>query len=306
MKYKSFIFSTLFLALASTALFFSSCEKDDESINSKETSNNSLKSDMVTFEDNDELLSVAKSLDEGLESSDISQLDNFFSMWDAFEAIIESEGNEQEELLKFYPNSIRYSAEGELLPKVKDEALAKVLNPDGYLKIGERIIFVDDLHVKVITNGDTELLPQLETIQESNKEGTILVGEITDFIGSDLKSTADYTWSGTVYSGSKKRVKWEKWGRHYPFLYASIGAKIKYQEKKWLGWFAQKRSLYLHVVLDYACIGGCDHRVVGPLNFSGSKTAKSITVARHYPEGTVNPIVGLMIDFNANGIIATR
>lgn len=306
MKFKNLNISTLFFVLASTALFFSSCEKDDDLINSKVPSNNSLLSDLVILEDNDELLSVAKLLDEGFDPSEINQLDNFFSMWDAYEAIIESEGNEQEQLLKLYPNSISYSAEGELLPKVKDEALAKVLNPDGYLKIGERIIFVDDLHVKVIANGDKELLPQLETIQESNEEGTILVGKITDYKGSNFKNTADYTWSGTVYSGSKKRVKWEKWGRHYPFLYASIGAKIKYQEKKWLGWFAQKRSLFLHVVLDYACIGGCDHRIVGPLDFSDSKTARSITVSKHYPEGTVNPIYGLVIDFNANGIIATR
>jgi hypothetical protein len=111
--------------------------------------------------------------------------------------------------LKKHPNSISYTEDGEIVPKVKEKALAKILNPDGYLKIGERIIFVDDIYVKVITNGDTELLPLLRSIDKSNKEGTILVERITDFGGSNLKSTADYTWSGTVYSGSTKRVQWD-------------------------------------------------------------------------------------------------
>lgn len=310
MKHKYFKISNLFFVSIILTSIFISCEKEHSEVSSENEIGSVSISEYVTLQDNDELLTILTQLDEGKEAKEISQIANLYSMWDAFDAITESDELTQKQMINKYPKVFSYNSEGELALNVKDPMLAKILNTDGYVKIGKNIIKVEGDVIKALTNGDLELLSELETATESNVEGTILVEKVEDFTKSDLKSTMDYTWSGTVYSGSTKRVQWDKWGRHYPLLgYASLGAEIKYQEKKLLGWFAQKRSLYLHVVCDYIEYGCQDGWCYFDenINMSESETTKSLTVSKHYSQGgTVTTISGLVIDFNANGIIATR
>lgn len=278
-----------------------SCESDEMETPELEDLLRSDFSNALKVSNSEELVSILNSLDD-----DIAQISDLKSMWDIYMVISEGDANTQSRLMEKYPNVVKYDSDGDLELTIKDEKLARVLTPDGYIKLGKSLIKVEKNLIKSISNGDASLIQILENASESSEDGNILVEEIVEYSPAVAKGTLDYTWSGTHYSGTKKRVKWEKWGRHYPLLnYASVGGKIKYQEKKALGWFAQKRSLYLHVVCDY--VGLAPHYFVEDINISGSKTAKSITVSNHYYDrGTVNPIYGLVIDFNANGIVATK
>jgi hypothetical protein len=155
---------------------------------------------------------------------------------------------------------------------------------------------------------DIDLIPELMTATTSNETGSIIVEKVVK-LGSpeNLKSTEDYVWSGTVYSGSKKRVNWEKGAKTYPLLgYCKIGGEIKYQEKKALGWFAQKRSLSLSFHCDQFTYGGGCSYVDSDINKSDSETAKSLSVYKRYGRTWACNISGLTIDFNANGITASK
>jgi hypothetical protein len=308
MNFKCFKISKLFLSSLFMATLFCSCEKTEisESVKNDEFEY----SEFIELKDNDELLSILNQLDEGKEASEIEQLSGLNSMWNVYERISESYESDQQTLLAKYPNVVTYDSEDELTLNVKDPMLSKVISPEGLIKIGDKIIMVDGETIKAVTNGNFDLIPELAIATNSNESGTIIVEKVVDIMPSiNLKSTEDYTWSGTVYSGSKKRVKWEKWGRHYALLgYSSLGAKIKYQEKKALGWFAQKRSLYLRVRCDefyYGCGGGWCYLDTN-IDMSKTETTKSLTVSKHYGQTPAGDIYGLVINFDANGIVAER
>jgi len=305
---KSYFIKIQVILIVGLFLFASCSEKEDTMI-LEDTTNQSNLNSFLSLQDGNELVSLLDQLDEGIEVEKNCKISYFPTMWDIYIEIVKSNDSQQNYLMKKYPEVAKYNEYGEIELKVHDHTLAKLLNANGYIKIGNKIIKVNGDTIKAIINGDINRIKELESAIASTQDGIIIVERIINVYQNNLLPDKDYEWWGTVYSGSNKRVCWRKYGETSGIMeYAYIGGEIKYQEKKALGWFAQKRSLYLHVVCDFVTFNchddWCD--CYEDIDISKSDVAKSLEVHKRVGSGPVKDIYGLVIDFNANGIIATR
>ena len=186
----------------------------------------------------------------------------------------------------------------------------KILNPHGFVIVGDTIFKMEGDIIKAIPSGDVSLIDNLSNTTTSLEDSSIIVDKVRDIKDNLFKEANDYTWNGTVYSpDGKSRCNWEKYGRsNFIFGYCYVGADIKYQEKKLLGWFAQSRPLYLGVKCDYITFnchdGWCD--IASNIKLEKQVTDKTLKLTERLGSSPVSTISGLKIGFIANSISAIR
>ena len=245
----------IFYIFALAVITMTSCEKNEVKIQDEAQK-------WVELQNNKQLITLLNQLDSGKELSELIPNVKFHSMWDLYQEILNANEIKQKELIEKYPNVVRitnYEEGNEIKLNLNDKTLAKLLSAEGFIKIGKRIINVDGDVIKVITNGDKTLIPELEKTIVSNCESNIVVEKITSykekkhFEPGIQKMVA--IWGNWEYYDSTTRCHWEKWIDYNPvFDYATVGAEVTNQRKSWLGWanwFSSSSYMYLHLRSDY-------------------------------------------------------
>ena len=253
MKKLIYIFATI------VALGFTAC---DNEVNLP-VDRNASKTDLVeylTISDNDKLVEILNQLDEGRNIKDILNVSDFYSMWDIYTEIINSSEKAQNELIAQYPSVVVMDYEDEEYTlNLADKTLAKLLSPEGLIKVGEKIVQMDGDVVKSIDNGDITLIDDLKATTLNCTNENIFVSKIVSYKQSgdfdEVKMRANaHEWSGNIYYfDDRKRCRWVKYlNYNVIFNYIDVGAEIKQQKKNVIGvWGGQKTNLWLEVTSNY-------------------------------------------------------
>jgi hypothetical protein len=249
------IFYLLVLAVVS----LTSCDKNEVEVQSAQQIDAPK---YIELKNNEELASVLQQLDSNKVVAQVIAGKSFHSMWDVYQEILNSDIEKQKQLIKQYPNVAEIAENDgalEINLKISDKAMAKVLSPNGLIKIGERIIKVENELTKVITNGDETLISKLDTATRTDLSSNILVEKNVRYTPRNqdnskvgLQKSNLFEWSGYVYDGSSRRCKWVKFIDYNPvFDYASVGGSITFQKKTWGMWFSASQAMSLHILSRY-------------------------------------------------------
>lgn len=223
--------------------------------------------EILVFNSHDDFFNTLLALEKGTPiHSLLTDNPDFVSFWDTYQLITSLEKKDEiDELINKFPDVVRISSNNERPSEfnlsIRDELLAKLLNPRGYIIIGDKIIKAGGVNIKVITNGDKKLISTLEVATVSDPANFIEIHKIETIENSSMeninnkqqKVRAMYKWDGYEYVGNYTRCYWEKWIDFEPvFSYAYVGAKVTNEEKKWLGWLGwYPTQMELHFKSDY-------------------------------------------------------
>jgi len=287
MKNRNYFFILLLMVTA----VFAGCEKTElqtEAAESQKTRNYQVFDSHTEFEQ--ALENVGNNKSE----------DNFVSLYDVFEiASYTSTTDERIAIVEKYKDVLFLDADGIVEMKISDPALAKVLNVNGVVQIGDSLCAFTDNSVKIMfgENHDEELL--LSAIENDSENGIS--------INKNNKNTNKAYWNGEVFyseSGRNFKAKWEKWAQYEPIIKSNVGGQIRHYEKNsWGIWMPSDTQLKIWVSWDYILWSHDGSIIVyDDDEIFVTKTGWDIYERRWVAVGyTPNPVVGLGVKFVTRG-----